>query len=114
LDYLTKQKKDITMTERNIPDKAATADLLEKIEERMIGLLSQFETYQKTIDALRKDIQTVTQENGVLRTELETTIQCNQRNEAKMKEILQLVETVNYDTTPHSNVSNLAVVKSAL
>ncbi len=79
-----------------------TENLLQKLEERMMTLLSE-------VEGSRKEIQRLTSENTALKNEIERHIFDNQKNTKKVEEMLQLVESINNVETLVSNVSAMPV-----
>lgn len=84
-----------------------TENLLQKLEERMMTLLTEIETS-------RKEIQRLQNENSALKNEIERNIFDNQKNAKKVEEILMLVDSVGSTDTTMAHVSSIALVKPVL
>lgn len=84
-----------------------TENLLFKLEEKMMTLLSE-------VEGSRKEIQRLMSENGALKNEIERNIYDNQKNAKKVEEILLLVESVSGVESIVSNVSSISMAKPVL
>jgi len=87
--------------------KSMTENLLFKLEEKMMTLLSE-------VEGSRKEIQRLMSENGALKNEIERNIYDNQKNAKKVEEILLLVESVSGVESIVSNVSSISMAKPVL
>lgn len=82
-----------------------TENLLQKLEEKMMLLLSE-------IEDSRQEIKKLKEENGMLRIEVEQRAIQKSTHEKKLQDILSLLESVAADT--HTAAAKLTVVETAV
>lgn len=79
---------------------STTENLLQKLEEKMMVLLSE-------IEDLRKEVQHLNHENSTLKVERDS-------NMRKLQDLLSLLESVNGMESNMMNTSHIAAVKPVL
>lgn len=85
-----------------------TEKLLQKVEEKMMMLLTE-------VEDLRKENHHLRYENTSLKNEKEKQMLDKANSERKLTDIIALLDSVaNFDTTPMTNQPNLAAVKPVL
>jgi regulator of replication initiation timing len=82
-----------------------TENLLQKLEEKMMVLLSE-------IEDSRQEIKKLKEENGMLRIEVEQRAIQKSSHEKKLQDILSLLESVATDT--NAAATKLTVVENAV
>ena len=77
-----------------------TENLLQKLEEKMMLLLSE-------VEDLRKEVQRLNQENASLKVEKES-------HTRKLQDLLSLLDSINVIEAPTVNASHIAAVNPVL
>lgn len=81
-----------------------TEQLLQKLEERMMLLLSEIEDLRKTVDKFHQENLVLKQENAGMKFDREN-------HSRKLEDLLSLLDTLNQSDMPHAAVSGLSVVQ---
>lgn len=85
-----------------------TENLLQKLEEKMVMVLSEVQDSRKEIQRLNYEHQRIANENSILKIEVEKYVQERQRHATKLEELLSLFNVVNNieSTISNTNTSN--------
>lgn len=95
-----------------------TENLLQKLEEKMVMVLSEVQDSRKEIQRLNYEHQRIANENSILKIEVEKYVQERQRHVTKLEELLSLFNIVNNIESTISNINtsntNATAVKPVL
>lgn len=87
-----------------------TENLLQKLEEKMMGLLTE-------VESLRQEVKHLNDENAALKTEKEQHIISVSNHEKKLRDLLSLLDAINVpepQNTSQVSPTSLAVIKPVL